>query len=73
MTSPQIQTDIMQYFNAANDYIDNLPPDTTYGEGPFREARILIDGQVAGAAYPYATFFTGAFSPPAWRFATSPR
>jgi hypothetical protein len=56
-----------QYFNTANEFLSNLPPDTTFGNGPFREVRLLVDGQVAGAAYPYATIFTGGIIPAAWR------
>ena len=39
-----------QYFNAPNQFVSTLP---TFGEGPFREVRLLIDGQVAGVAFPY--------------------
>lgn len=56
-----------QYFNAANDVIPDLPPDTTYGQGPFREVRLLVDGQVAGAVYPYISIYTGGFVPAVWR------
>lgn len=41
-----------QYFNVANDYLGDLPADYTYGNGPFREVRMLVDGQVAGVAFP---------------------
>jgi len=59
------------YFNTANKFLSDLPPDTTFGDGPFREVRLLVDGQVAGAAYPYATIFTGGIVPSAWRPITS--
>ncbi|KAF5326368.1 hypothetical protein D9611_000008 [Ephemerocybe angulata] len=55
------------YFNVANKYIDELPPDTTYGQGPFREVRLLVDGIVAGTVFPYITIFTGGFVPAVWR------
>lgn len=29
--------------------------------------RLLVDGQLAGAAYPYATIFTGGIVPTSWR------
>lgn len=29
--------------------------------------RLLVDGQVAGAAYPYISIYTGGFVPSAWR------
>ena len=45
-----------------------LPADTTYGGGPFREVRLLVDGQVAGVAFPYAVIFTGGINPAVWRW-----
>lgn len=59
------------YFNAADEFFNDLPPGFTFPDGPFREVRLLVDGQVAGVAYPYAVFFTGAIVPPAWRPITS--
>ncbi|KZV71668.1 hypothetical protein PENSPDRAFT_751612 [Peniophora sp. CONT] len=59
------------YFNAPNDYLDLLPSGTTYGTGPFREVRFLVDGQVAGVAFPYPVIFTGGIIPNAWRPITS--
>jgi len=56
------------YFNAPNEFLGNLP---TFGEGPFREVRMLVDGQVAGVAFPYAVIFTGGIAPTAWRPITS--
>ncbi|KAG5651591.1 hypothetical protein H0H81_008112 [Sphagnurus paluster] len=41
--------------------------DTTYGQGPFRELRLLIDGKIAGAALPYPVIFTGGLIPSLWR------
>ncbi|CAA7271697.1 unnamed protein product [Cyclocybe aegerita] len=54
------------YFNTANQFLPDLP-EGFLGQGPFREVRILVDGQVAGVAYPYITIFTGGFVPTAWR------
>ncbi|KAF8507339.1 peptide N-acetyl-beta-D-glucosaminyl asparaginase amidase A-domain-containing protein [Hysterangium stoloniferum] len=59
------------YFNVADQFFGDLPPDFAFPRGPFREVRLLVDGQVAGVAYPYAVFFTGAIVPPAWRPITS--
>ncbi|KZV71667.1 hypothetical protein PENSPDRAFT_684442 [Peniophora sp. CONT] len=59
------------YFNAPNDFIGLLPSGTTFGDGPFREVRFLVDGMVAGAAFPYPVVFTGGIVPPAWRPITS--
>ncbi|TFY80830.1 hypothetical protein EWM64_g3177 [Hericium alpestre] len=59
------------YFNIANEFLSALPPGTTFGQGPFREVRILVDGRVAGVAFPYAVIFTGGIVPTAWRPITS--
>ncbi|KAF9532985.1 peptide N-acetyl-beta-D-glucosaminyl asparaginase amidase A-domain-containing protein [Crepidotus variabilis] len=55
------------YTNTPNKFLPNLPADNYLGQGPFREVRLLIDGQLAGAVYPYVTFFTGAYVPAFWR------
>ena len=57
------------YFNTANEFIGDLPNGTTFGDGPFREVRLLVDGMVAGVAFPYAVIFTGGIVPTAWRYA----
>ncbi|KAG1756769.1 peptide N-acetyl-beta-D-glucosaminyl asparaginase amidase A-domain-containing protein [Suillus paluster] len=59
------------YYNTADEYLGYLPPGTTYGGGPFREVRLLVDGQVAGVAFPYAVIFTGGINPSVWRPITS--
>jgi len=59
------------YYNTADKYVNDLPSGTTFGRGPFREVRILVDGKVAGVAFPYATIFTGGIIPTAWRPITS--
>ncbi|KAI9452296.1 peptide N-acetyl-beta-D-glucosaminyl asparaginase amidase A-domain-containing protein [Lactarius psammicola] len=59
------------YFNAPNKFLGDLPNGITFGEGPFREVRVLVDGQVAGVAFPYAVIFTGGIVPTAWRPITS--
>jgi hypothetical protein len=38
-----------------------------FGNGPFHELRLLVDGRLAGAALPYAVIFTGGIVPTAWR------
>lgn len=60
-------SDCFKYSNIANEFVSKLPPGVTYGQGPFREVRLLVDGQIAGAVYPYATIFTGGIVPTAWR------
>ncbi|KAH7914650.1 peptide N-acetyl-beta-D-glucosaminyl asparaginase amidase A-domain-containing protein [Hygrophoropsis aurantiaca] len=59
------------YTNTADEYLGDLPAGTTYGSGPFREVRMLVDGQVAGVAFPYAVIFTGGINPSVWRPITS--
>ncbi|KAH0583869.1 hypothetical protein H2248_009465 [Termitomyces sp. 'cryptogamus'] len=59
------------YFNIADEFLPNLPPGTASQRGPFREVRLLVDNQVAGVAFPYATIFTGGIAPTAWRPITS--
>jgi hypothetical protein len=61
----------LQYYNTADEFIGDLPPGTTYGRGPFREVRMLVDGKVAGVALPYPVIFTGGIIPTAWRPITS--
>jgi len=57
----------LQYFNVPNRFVGDIPQGLTLGQGPFREVRLLVDGQVADVAFPYATIFTGGFTPPCWR------
>ncbi|KAJ3987341.1 peptide N-acetyl-beta-D-glucosaminyl asparaginase amidase A-domain-containing protein [Lentinula detonsa] len=59
------------YFNAPNEFLGDLPSGFTFGDGPFREVRLLIDGKVAGTAFPYPVVFTGGILPTAWRPITS--
>ncbi|KAH9064366.1 peptide N-acetyl-beta-D-glucosaminyl asparaginase amidase A-domain-containing protein [Lactarius vividus] len=59
------------YFNVPSLFLGDLPDGTTFGKGPFREVRVLVDGQLAGVAFPYAVIFTGGIVPTAWRPITS--
>ncbi|KIY50858.1 hypothetical protein FISHEDRAFT_71172 [Fistulina hepatica ATCC 64428] len=59
------------YASVANEFLDDLPEDYAYGDGPFREVRLLVDGYVAGVAFPYPVVFTGGWSPASWRPITS--
>lgn len=61
----------LQYYNTADQFVEDLPNGTTFERGPFREVRMLVDDQVAGVANPYATIFTGGIIPTAWRPITS--
>lgn len=58
----------MQYFNAANKYFGDLPGGATYNTGPFRQVRILVDGRLAGTAFPFPVIFTGGILPTLWRY-----
>ncbi|KAJ7774830.1 peptide N-acetyl-beta-D-glucosaminyl asparaginase amidase A-domain-containing protein [Mycena metata] len=58
------------YLNVADEFLGDLPAGNL-GQGPFREMRLLVDGQVAGVAFPYPVVFTGGVLPPAWRPITS--
>lgn len=49
-------TPVLKYYNVANQYLNDLPSGSTYGNGPFREVRMLVDGQLAGVAFPYVFF-----------------
>ncbi|KAI0695700.1 peptide N-acetyl-beta-D-glucosaminyl asparaginase amidase A-domain-containing protein [Cytidiella melzeri] len=53
--------------NVPNEFIDALPSGTTFGDGPFREVRLLLDGKVAGVVFPYLVVFTGGIAPTLWR------
>ncbi|KAF5358320.1 hypothetical protein D9756_001569 [Leucocoprinus leucothites] len=59
------------YFSVPDQFLPDIPDGLALGQGPFREVRLLIDGQVAGVVFPYATIFTGGFTPPCWRPITS--
>lgn len=56
-----------QFSNVPDKYLTVLPNGTTYGKGSFREARLLVDGQLAGVAFPYIAIYTGGIVPAAWR------
>ncbi|KAL5115050.1 hypothetical protein ACEQ8H_007092 [Pleosporales sp. CAS-2024a] len=40
---------------------------TLYGQSPFRELQLLIDGNLAGVAWPFPVIFTGGIVPGFWR------
>ncbi|KAJ7647068.1 peptide N-acetyl-beta-D-glucosaminyl asparaginase amidase A-domain-containing protein [Roridomyces roridus] len=58
------------YLNVANEFTTAIGA-TTPQQGPFREVRLLVDGMVAGVAFPYPVIFTGGVIPPPWRPITS--
>ncbi|KAH8982530.1 peptide N-acetyl-beta-D-glucosaminyl asparaginase amidase A-domain-containing protein [Lactarius akahatsu] len=61
--------DTFWYWNKPNQFLSYFMSGIA-GNGPFREVRVLVDGQVAGVAFPYAFLSTGA-SNAAWRPITS--
>ncbi|KAH9031826.1 peptide N-acetyl-beta-D-glucosaminyl asparaginase amidase A-domain-containing protein [Lactarius hengduanensis] len=65
--------EMLWYTNVPNQFLNYFPAGYVVGEGPFREVRVLVDGQVAGVAFPYAFFSTGIVLvvPSAWRPITS--
>ncbi|KAH9015483.1 peptide N-acetyl-beta-D-glucosaminyl asparaginase amidase A-domain-containing protein [Lactarius hengduanensis] len=58
------------YTDVPNQFLNYFPAGPV-GKGPFREVRVLVDGQVAGVAFPYAFLSTGSAVPSAWRPITS--
>ncbi|KAH9008184.1 peptide N-acetyl-beta-D-glucosaminyl asparaginase amidase A-domain-containing protein [Lactarius deliciosus] len=60
-------SDTFWYYNVPNQFLSYFPTGTVGKNGPFREVRVLVDGQVAGVAFPYAFLSTGSAVPPAWR------
>ncbi|KAJ5759200.1 hypothetical protein N7520_006356 [Penicillium odoratum] len=38
-----------------------------YGDGPWREVQVLIDGMLAGVSWPFPVVFTGGIVPGFWR------
>ncbi|KAH9177904.1 peptide N-acetyl-beta-D-glucosaminyl asparaginase amidase A-domain-containing protein [Lactarius sanguifluus] len=59
--------DIFWYHNIPNQFLTNFPVGTVVGKGPFREVRVLVDGQVAGVAFPYPFVSAAGIAPPGWR------
>jgi hypothetical protein len=59
------------YTNSPNAYLGDLPSGDAFGNGPFREVRLSVDGRLAGVAFPYPVIFTGGILPTAWRPITS--
>lgn len=42
------------------------PGANTFGNSPFREVQVLIDGQMAGVQWPFPVIFTGGVAPGLW-------
>lgn len=60
------------YSNTPDEFLPLFPESTgLIGKGPFREVQLLIDGQFAGAVWPYGVIYTGGITPTNWRPLTS--
>ncbi|KAF7326945.1 Peptide-N4-(N-acetyl-beta-glucosaminyl)asparagine amidase A [Mycena venus] len=58
------------YLGVANEFLGDFPKrdiPPAAEQGPFREVRLLVDGQVAGVAFPYPVIFTGGINAACWR------
>ncbi|XP_010465415.1 PREDICTED: peptide-N4-(N-acetyl-beta-glucosaminyl)asparagine amidase A-like [Camelina sativa] len=60
------ENDEFWYGNLPNDFVtaNNL---SVAGNGPFREVVVSLDGDVAGAVWPFPVVFTGGINPLLWR------
>ncbi|KAH8982203.1 peptide N-acetyl-beta-D-glucosaminyl asparaginase amidase A-domain-containing protein [Lactarius akahatsu] len=59
--------DMSWYSDIPNQFLSNFAPGTVVGKGPFREVRVLVDGQVAGVAFPYPFVSAEGIAPSASR------
>ncbi|KAH9003639.1 peptide-N4-(N-acetyl-beta-glucosaminyl)asparagine amidase A [Lactarius hatsudake] len=59
--------DMSWYLNIPNQFLSYFAPGTV-GKGPFREVRVLVDGRLAGVAFPYPFVSAAGISPPGWRY-----
>ena len=62
-------TEEFWYTNTLNSRVDTFASTagTLYGNSPFREVQLLIDGQLAGVSWPFPIIFTGGIVPGLWR------
>ncbi|KAI9744929.1 MAG: hypothetical protein M1818_001855 [Claussenomyces sp. TS43310] len=54
------------YTNVPTEYVNTFNNGAIYGYSPWREAQLLIDGELAGVNWPFLTVFTGGISPGLW-------
>ncbi|PVH80011.1 hypothetical protein DL98DRAFT_492036 [Cadophora sp. DSE1049] len=54
------------FTNVPTEYEKTFNNTAIYGYSPFREVQLLIDGELAGAIWPFPTIFTGGISPGLW-------
>ncbi|KAI5848748.1 peptide N-acetyl-beta-D-glucosaminyl asparaginase amidase A-domain-containing protein [Morchella snyderi] len=55
------------YTNVPNAYKHTFPGAPLPGASPFREVQLLINGDLAGVAWPFAEIYTGGINPALWR------
>ncbi|KIK57830.1 hypothetical protein GYMLUDRAFT_46042 [Collybiopsis luxurians FD-317 M1] len=55
------------FFNVPDEFFSDISSNITSAHDSFREVRLLVDGMVAGVAFPYITIFSGGFNPSFWR------
>ncbi|KAF9069615.1 peptide N-acetyl-beta-D-glucosaminyl asparaginase amidase A-domain-containing protein [Rhodocollybia butyracea] len=55
------------FFNVPDKFFSDISSNITSAHDGFREVRLLVDGMVAGVAFPYITVFSGGFDPSCWR------
>ena len=61
-------TEEFWWSNVLQSDVNTFGNDTTlYGHSAFRELRVLIDGHIAGVAWPFPLIFTGGVVPGFWR------
>ena len=62
-------TEEFWYTNTLNSQVSTFESTagTLYGNSPFREVQLLIDGQLAGVSWPFPIIFTGGIVPGLWR------
>ncbi|KAI0374289.1 hypothetical protein BV20DRAFT_961408 [Pilatotrama ljubarskyi] len=56
------------YLNTPDAFLPFFPESSgLIGKGPFREVQALVDGRLAGVAWPHAVIYTGGITPTNWR------
>lgn len=56
------------YMNSPNEVLDYYPPGyLTQAQSPYREVQLLVDGRLAGVAYPWPVIYTGGVILSWWR------
>lgn len=60
-------SDEFWYLNPPNSYISSNNLTGTPGNGPFREVKASIDGNLVGVVWPFTVIYTGGIDPLLWR------